>query len=82
MNSIANYVCIDGNNTYCGDDYQGNVYVAKVDLSKGERFKHAIWTPATGEQTEYYCAARRAERAENLCPDTGESVFYCTCGWH
>ena len=80
--TIANYVCIDGGNIYCGDDHEGNVYVAKVDLSAGDRFKHAAWSPATGEQVEYYCAARRAVREENLCSDTNELVYYCTCGWH
>ncbi len=86
--TIANYVLLDEYaNLYAGDDYQGNVYVANVNVEAGDRFKHAAWTPATGEQVEYYCAARKRAAdfnsgVESYCDNTGESVFYCTCGWH
>jgi hypothetical protein len=84
--TIANYVCIDGGNTYCGDDHEGNVYVAKVDLSAGDRFKHASWVMASETQRAQYWAARKRaadfNSSESYCAHTGESVFYCTCGWH
>jgi len=85
MNSVCNYVVLDqATNLHGGDDYEGNVYVAVVE--EGDRFKHASWVTASETQRAQYWAARKRaadfNSSESYCAHTGESVFYCTCGWH
>jgi len=81
--TIANYVLLNkSTNLYAGDNCDGAVFTAVV--GEEDRFKHADWVPATSEQAKYYWAARKraADFVESYCDNTGESVFYCTCGWH
>ena len=84
--TIANYVLLDEpTNLYAGDSYDGQVFTAVVGSE--DRFKYAAWVPAAASQAAYYWAARKRAAdfnsgVESYCDNTGESVFYCTCGWH
>lgn len=85
MNSVCNYVVLDQvTRLYGGDDYEGNVYVAVVE--EDDRFKHASWVKASESQRAQYWSIQRENRLAsqdaNYCPETGSSVFFCTCGWH
>lgn len=87
MNTVCNYVVLDSaTNLNAGDTYEGDVYVAIVNVEAGDRFKHANWQPASESQRAQYWAIQRANRLAsqdaNHCPETGESVFFCTCGYH
>lgn len=90
MNSVCNYVMLDKTiDLYAGDDYESNVYIACVDVEAGERFKHANWQAASEAQEAQYWAiqknirlAKEASQKDNYCPNTGEPVYFCCCGYH
>lgn len=87
MVTVCNYVLLDKiTGIYAGDTFNGDIYVAVVNIEAGDRFKFASWFPASETQKAQYWAIQReirlAAEAANHCPETGESVFFCTCGYH
>jgi hypothetical protein len=84
--TIANYVLLDErSNLYAGDNCDGLVFVATVNLDGGDRFKYAPWVPATKSQEDVYWVTRKSAEdfgKESFCAETGESSYHCTCGWH
>jgi hypothetical protein len=87
MPTICNYILLDeATSLYAGDDYEGSVYTANINVEAGDRFKYASWALASEDQRKHYWSVQRANRLAsqdaNYCPETGESVFFCCCGYH